>query len=101
MADANGQARLRICVAEDDDDLRRVLKEMLKALGHRVVCDVENGAELLKIIDTHELDLALVVLDMPVLDGLEAAEVMAKTSRVPVILLSGHPDLKHLVLDKE
>lgn len=101
MAEANGIAPLRVCVAEDDDDLRRVLKEMVKALGHTVVCDVGNGAELLEVTETYELDLALVDLDMPVLDGLEAAEALAKRSSIPVILLSGHPDLKHVVVEKE
>ncbi len=92
--------RLRVCLAEDDENLRATLKQMLKVLGHEVVCDVENGEELLHYATNHDLDLAVMDLDMPVMDGLATAEAL-QARHVPIILISGHADLKHVVTDKE
>jgi len=92
---------IRICVAEDDGDLRRTLIQMLAVLGHHVVADVENGEQLIEACAQHELDLVLADLDMPVLDGLAAADYLARSCKVPVILLSGHPDVKHVVVENE
>jgi CheY-like chemotaxis protein len=92
---------LRICLAEDYLDLRVMLKQMLTALGHLVVCDAENGQKLLDAIAHEELDLVLLDLDMPVLDGLATAEIIRKQRHLPVILMSGHPDMKHVVVEKE
>ena len=46
------------------------------------------------------IDLAIVDLDMPIMDGLAAAEHAAKAG-VPVILLSGHADAEHVVMEQE
>jgi response regulator NasT len=46
------------------------------------------------------VDLAIVDLDMPVMDGLAAAEHITKAG-VPVILISGHPDVEHVVVEHE
>lgn len=92
---------LRICLAEDYVDLRKALKQMLTSLGHVVVCDVDNGQDLLDSITNQELDLVLLDLDMPVLDGLATAEQLASCRTLPVILMSGHPDVKHVVVEKE
>jgi response regulator NasT len=97
---SNTMNSLRICLAEDDDQLRSVLKRMLTALGHRVICDVDNGELLLEYAGQQECDLALVDLDMPVMDGLAVAEGL-QARNLPVILLSGHPDLQHVVTEKE
>lgn len=91
---------LNIGLAEDDPLLRATLKQMLAALGHAVLCDAENGQRLLELADSTPLDLALVDLDMPVMDGLTTAEHF-QAQGVPVILMSGHPDIRHVVTEKE
>jgi len=42
----------------------------------------------------------VVDLDMPVIDGLQAAEALAEKG-IPVVLISGHPDVKEVVLEHE
>jgi len=91
----------RICLAEDDPNLRKTLKAMLGRLGHTVVCDAENGQVLLESMATAEVDLVLADLDMPIVDGLTAAEEIAHTKHIPVILLSGHADAHHIVFERE
>jgi response regulator NasT len=73
---------------------------LLEHLGHDVVCAAANGAELLDTCFKHHVDLAVVDLDMPVIDGLAAAEEISAKG-VPVILVSGHPDVKEIVMEHE
>ena len=45
--------QLNIAVAEDNADFRKALAALLKALGHNVVCEAGNGAELLDACVEH------------------------------------------------
>jgi CheY-like chemotaxis protein len=100
MMHHKGASRLRIAVAEDDADLRGAFVGMLELLGNEVVCAACDGAELLDACSRLEVDLVLVDLDMPVIDGLQAAEALAEKG-IPVVLISGHPDVKEVVLEHE
>jgi response regulator NasT len=92
---------LRVCLAEDDPDLRAVLNAFLRKLGHEVVCDAADGQALVQSALHEDVDLVIADLDMPVLDGLAAAELISQQRPVPIILLSGHPDAEHVVLEHE
>jgi CheY-like chemotaxis protein len=89
-----------IALADDNADLRRSLEILLEHLGYRVVCAVDNGRQLLDLCFGEDVDVVLVDLDMPEMDGLAAAEEIAARG-VPVILLSGHPDADEVVLEHE
>jgi response regulator NasT len=91
---------VRIALAEDEPVFLRMLVLLLERLGHEVCCAVSNGAELLDQCLEGNIDLAIVDLDMPIMDGLAAAEHITKAG-VPVILISGHPDVAHVVVEQE
>ena len=91
---------VRIAVAEDEPDIRKMFVRLLEHLGHEVVFSVANGAELLDQCLDDTVDVVFVDLDMPVMDGLAAAEEVEKKG-IPVILVSGHPDSESVVLDEE
>jgi response regulator NasT len=91
---------VRIAVAEDEPDIRKTFVRLLEVLGHRVVYSVGNGAELLDQSLDDQVDVVIVDLDMPVMDGLAAAEEVERKG-IPVILVSGHPDSERVVLDHE
>jgi len=93
-------ASVRIAVAEDEPDIRKTFVRLLECLGHTVVCAVANGEELIEQCSKIEVDVAFVDLDMPIVDGLAAAEIVAEKG-IPVILVSGHPDVKSVVVEKE
>ena len=85
-----GNPQIRILVAEDDNNARSLLVELLSALGHIVVSEVGTGRE------AQERALALVpavvLLDvhMPDGSGIEAAEVITQTTPgIAVVLFSG------------
>jgi two-component system, response regulator PdtaR len=92
--------QIRIAVAEDEPDVRSTFVRLLELLGYKVVCAVGNGEELIEQCVQLEVDLAFVDLDMPVIDGLAAAEIISEKG-IPVILVSGHPDARQVVLEKE
>ena len=92
---------LRICLAEDNEDLRHVLKSLIRSLGHEVVCDVANGQALVDGAMKDDVDLVIADLDMPLLDGLAAAEQIAQQRGMPIILLSGHADADLVVVEHE
>ena len=93
-------AHARIALAEDEPDIRKTFVRLLEHLGHKVVCAVSNGAELLDQCSGQQVDVVFVDLDMPVMDGLAAAQELAGKG-IPVILVSGHPDAKEIVLEHE
>ena len=95
-----GSSPIRIAVAEDEPDVRKTFVRLLECLGHQVVCSVSNGEELIDQCVYDEVDVAFVDLDMPVVDGLAAAEIVSDRG-IPVILVSGHPDARQVVVEQE
>ena len=93
-------AQVRIALAEDQPDIRTTFVRLLEHLGHQVICAASNGAELLDQCSGQQVDVVFVDLDMPVMDGLAAAQELAEQG-IPVILVSGHPDAEEIVLERE
>ena len=91
---------IRIGIAEDQEDLRTAFVRLLQRLGHHVVFAAANGEELLIASRAETIDLAVVDFDMPVVDGLTAAEELAERG-IPVILVSGHEEAEKIVLEEE
>jgi DNA-binding NtrC family response regulator len=93
-------SQVTIALADDHAELRRMLEMLLEDLGYRVACSVGSGKELLEACFPETVDVALLDLDMPELDGLAAAEEVAARG-IPVVLISGHPDADEVVLEHE
>ena len=96
MKNSAARSGLRIAIAEDSRAQRLFLTSMLERLGHIVVCAAENGEELRAGCIGIEIDLAILDLDMPVVDGLALAEELWLERKIPVIVVSAHSDLEHV-----
>ncbi len=72
---------LRILIAEDAPSSRLLLRMVLAKQGHKVD-DFENGKTALDALLKNEYDLAILDVQMPVMDGTEAAETL-RASRHP------------------
>lgn len=79
--------RLKILVADDEAIIRMGLRTMLATLGHEALL-APNGREALNLIRTARPDLALLDIQMPLTDGLEAARVIGRKHPMPVIMLT-------------
>ena len=88
----------RILIAEDAPSSRMLLRMMLTRQGH-AVDEVDNGKKALDALLRNEYDLAILDVQMPVMDGLEAAEGLRASGRpvasLPLIALTAQ------VLDEE
>jgi two-component system, response regulator PdtaR len=78
----------RVLIAEDEALIRLDLKEMLQEEGFDVVAEVADGASAVRL--TRELEPDLVILDvkMPVMDGIQAAEEIAKERLAAILILT-------------
>lgn len=79
-----------ILLAEDHPDNRLLIKRMLEKMGLEVTA-VENGEQALAATLETEFDLILLDIQMPVMDGLTALDMMAATGcTTPVIALTAN-----------
>ncbi len=81
--------RLKILVADDESIIRLGLRTMLTALGHEVLL-AANGRDALELVRNARPDLALLDLQMPLTDGLEAARAIARKTPMPIIVLTAY-----------
>lgn len=86
----NGLPRPMILVVEDEPDLRSLLDRQLDRAGYRVLL-ADDGLEGLETAWRESVDLVLLDLMLPHLDGLEVCRRLKRdprTSRLPVIMLT-------------
>ncbi len=83
---------LRICVADDEADMRDFFEKILPVFGHHVVSVAETGRELVEHCRELKPDLVITDIKMPDMDGIEAAHVICAERAVPVILVSAYHD---------
>lgn len=94
---SRGDARaLRVLVADDHAVNRKLFKALLEQRGH-VVITVDDGVAALESATSSPFDLVLMDVEMPLMDGTEAAErIRRKQSeglpRVPIVALTAHTD---------
>jgi response regulator NasT len=87
MPDSNS---IRILIAEDDDNARTLLVELLNTMGHVVVAEVSGGREAIERAKDVVPDVVLLDVHMPDGSGIEAAEqITAQVPGVAVVLFSG------------
>jgi CheY-like chemotaxis protein len=95
---AEGEApaprRYRILVVDDEAGVRTVVQRVLEARGYRLTM-AANGAEGLRQLEETPdgVDLVLTDIMMPVMNGLELADVMrSRHPELPVLLMSGYAE---------
>jgi two-component system phosphate regulon response regulator PhoB len=84
----------RILVVEDEPDLRSLLDRSLEGAGYKVVL-AEDGIEALEKAMSEPLDLILLDLMIPHVDGIEVCRRLKRderTARLPVIMLTARQE---------
>ncbi len=83
-------AELRIFIVDDEQDIRAPLAEFLKLKGN-IVFTAANGKEFFDKFEDSGVDLILLDMVMPVMDGYEVLERLKfKNNSVPVVIISGY-----------
>lgn len=89
---------LNVLVAEDNEFSQEVLTQMLKEDGHTVYL-AENGEQVLEMLSRITVDIILMDVQMPVLDGLEtikrirAGAVPSLDVTIPIVTISAHDSI--------
>lgn len=81
-------ARLRVVIAEDEALIRLDLKEILIEEGYDVVGEAGDGEAAVELAESLRPDLVVMDVKMPKLDGLAAAERIARARIAPVVMLT-------------
>ena len=79
----------RILIIDDQDAIRRVLREILENEKYQVD-DAANGPSALQMMKEQEYDAILCDIKMPDMDGIEVLEQVKSLYDIPVIMISGH-----------
>jgi CheY-like chemotaxis protein len=86
---------LRVLLAEDNHINQRMIKELLSREGGHAVDIANNGNQAIELWQSKPYDLILMDVQMPEMDGIEAAERIRQKEvelgrRIPIIALTAH-----------
>jgi DNA-binding response OmpR family regulator len=77
----------QILVADDDAEIRDIVRIYLQNEGFRVL-EAEDGAQALRLLRSESVDLVVLDVMMPHLDGMKACLKIREKSGIPIIMLS-------------
>jgi two-component system, NarL family, response regulator DegU len=91
--------KFKVYIADDHTLFRKAMVNLLQTFdGVSEVKDAENGKELLTLIKYEVPDVAIVDLQMPVMDGAETCEnIIDKYPNVKIIILTMHDSDKYVL----
>ena len=78
----------QILIIDDDDQLRRMMRQMLEGAGHTVT-EAGDGHRGFEAFKADPSDLVVTNLFMPERDGLELIKAVRAVGDVPIVLVSG------------
>jgi len=79
-----------ILVVDDNESIRTVLKDRLRAMGF-VVVTASDGRKALEVMRSSWIDGILLDFEMPVMDGLSVLQELREChARIPVLMMSGY-----------
>jgi response regulator NasT len=78
----------RVLLAEDETIERVDLRELLSTLGYLVIGEAGSGTEAVRLARDLKPDIVIMDIEMPELDGIEAAKIIWDEKVCPVLLLT-------------
>jgi two-component system, OmpR family, response regulator len=89
-----------VTIVEDDPDVRAILTRSLGADGYKVTA-LESGVGIEGVITSGPVDLIILDIGLPGIDGLTIAQQIRRHSNVAIIIVSGRGDLADRVVGLE
>ncbi|CAN5539752.1 hypothetical protein BH10CHL1_BH10CHL1_18500 [soil metagenome] len=83
-----------ILIVEDDQPIRELIGLYLKTLGYHILL-AENGFNALESINLYSVDLVLLDILLPRMDGLAVCTAIRKFSEIPIIMLTALNSLNY------
>ena len=85
-------SNIKVLIADDELIIRLDLRQMLESLGYEVVGEAGNGKEAVELAREHKPDVCILDVKMPVMDGIEAVDIITEENIAPTILLTAYSD---------
>jgi two-component system, OmpR family, response regulator len=89
-----------VTIVEDDPDVRALLARSLSAEGYQVTA-LESGVGIEDVITSNHIDLVILDIGLPDMDGLTITQKIRRNSDVAIIIVSGRGDLADRVVGLE
>ena len=86
-----------VLICDDQPDIVNALKIYLKPEGYSLLT-AANGKEAVELAKSQKIDLILMDIMMPVMDGIVATDQIREFSNVPIILLTAKSETEDVVL---
>ena len=91
----------KILVIDDESRMRKLVRDFLTKKGYEVL-EASNGEEAMEIFyEDKEIDLLILDVMMPKMDGWEVCREVRKTSKIPIIMLTAKGDERDELLGFE
>ncbi len=100
LAESRMSSGARVLVVDDEYSLRRLLRTYLQNEGFSVI-EAENGLDALSLVRLGNIDVALVDVMLPGLDGFELVRRIRQESTIPIILLTARGEETNRVVGLE
>ena len=93
--------KLKILVVDDESRMRKLVRDFLTKNGYEVL-EASNGEEAMEVFyEEKNIDLLILDVMMPKMDGWEVCREIRKTSKVPIIMLTAKADERDELLGFE
>jgi len=88
---------VNILIAEDERDIRNLVNLHLSKDGYKIF-EAENGFEAINIFEKQHIDLAVLDVMMPIMDGINVLRKIRENSTIPVIFLTARGEESDKIL---
>ena len=94
----NNKKDIRVLIVEDEHLISEMIKELLNHTGYTVAGEASDGVEAISLAKTTQPNVILMDIQMPKMDGIEAAKQIFKNKPTPIVALTAYESKE--ILDK-
>ncbi len=86
----NTSGKIRVVIADDNNLFRETMRSILTQIGCQVIGQATNGRQAVVLTERLRPDLVLMDIEMPEMNGLQAAQYIQTHFPRPVVVLTAH-----------
>jgi DNA-binding NarL/FixJ family response regulator len=89
---------VRILLADDHRVVREGVRALLEQAGFQVVAEADDGEQAVRLARSHQVDVAILDIEMPGIDGIECArQILLNHPAIGIVLLTVWSDEEHVI----